>query len=96
MFAFFFNLLIRTIGIPVVAIWLLGNSNILTPQGAFLAVCIVDTIITVPLAIWHGVKVLPNLALIRGKRVVELIIEIVFEIVCVIGIWLVYLSLYNR
>ncbi len=91
MFGFLFNLLLRTVGIPLVAILVLGNT-----KEAFLAVAIVNTILTLPLAIWHAFKVLPNLALIRGKRVLQLVLEVIVEIVCMIGFWLVYVAQYNR
>ncbi|MCA9378899.1 hypothetical protein KC640_00580 [Candidatus Dojkabacteria bacterium] len=95
MFAFFFFLLIRTVVMPVAAIFFLKNSVGLDYEVAFVGVCIVYSLLTIPLAIWHLLKVVPNLALIRLKRSLRLVAEVVIEVLSLAGLWAAFMLTFH-
>lgn len=93
MFAHIFNVLIRVVALPVIAIWTLVNVMGVGDQAALLGVAIVLTIITIPLTLWHLIKVVPNLALFRTMRVLKLILEVIIEVAAVITYWVIYINI---
>ncbi len=84
-----FGLLLRNIGIPIAAIYLLSQTAI-GLQGAFLAVAIVLTIVNIFSILWQLFKIFGNALILRGGRVIIQIFSIVFEIVTVVLYWLYY------
>lgn len=84
-----FALLLRTIGVPIAAIFLLSQTA-LGLQGAFLAVVIVLTVVNVLSIFIQLLKIFGNALTLRGGRVIVQIFSIVFEIVSVVLYWLYY------
>lgn len=80
---------------PVAAIFFLKNSAGFDYQVAFLGVCIVYSILTIPLAIWHLIKIVPNLALIRLKRSARLVAEVLIEMLSLAGLWVAFLLTFH-
>ncbi len=94
MFIRLFFTIVRSIAIPIVAFLMLRNS-FLGEAGAFLVVTIAASIINAVSILFGIVKILPNALLLRGTRVLSLILSIVIEIASVVGFWLFYLTKYN-
>jgi hypothetical protein len=82
---------LRSIAIPIVMITLLKNS-FLGEQGAWLAVIITLTLVNLVSIVVQLLKILANSLLLKGGKVVGLIITIGVEIVSVIVFWIVYLN----
>lgn len=87
-----FFLLLRTVGLPIAAIFIISRTWIGLEVG-FLGVNVVLTIMTIPMLLWDIVKVVPNLALLRTSRVMWLLVEIVIQIVALLGFWIAYASI---
>jgi len=88
----FFFLLLRTIGLPIAAIFIISRTWIGLEVG-FLGVNVVLTIMTVPLLLWDVIKIVPNLALLRTSKVMWLLVEIVIQVVALLGFWIAYASI---
>lgn len=73
--------------LPWGAVLFLVNTSSISDQIVFLGVIIVYTVLTIPLVIWHLIKLLPNLALIKFKRCLQLCIQILVEILSVVSLW---------
>lgn len=84
-----FGLLLRNIGVPLAAIFLLSQTA-LGLQGAFLAVAIVLTIANILSIFIQLLKIFGNALTLRGGRVIVQIFSIIFEIVTVVLYWLYY------
>jgi apolipoprotein N-acyltransferase len=84
-----FGLLLRNIGVPLSAIFLLSQTA-LGLQGAFLAVAIVLTIANILSIFIQLFKIFGNALTLRGGRVIVQIFSIIFEIVTVVLYWLYY------
>lgn len=87
-----FFLLLRTIGLPIAAIFIISRTWIGLEVG-FLGVNVVLTIMTVPLLLWDVIKIVPNLALLRTSKVMWLLVEIVIQVVALLGFWIAYASI---
>ncbi len=88
----FFFLLLRTIGLPIAAIFIISRTWIGLEVG-FLGVNVVLTIMTIPLLLWDVIKIVPNLALLRTRKVMWLLIEIVIQVVALLVFWIAYASI---
>lgn len=84
-----FGLILKNIGIPLAAIYLLSQTS-LGLHASFLAVVITLTVINIFSILWKLFKVFGNAIILRGGRVVVQIVSIVFEIVIVVVYWLYY------
>jgi len=89
----FFTVL-RSIAIPIVA-YLALKSSFLGESGAFLAVTIAATGINVVSILFGIVKILPNALLLRGMKVIGIILSIIIEVGSIIGFWLYYFMVFN-
>lgn len=93
MFSTIFSAVLRCVAIPVVAFLLLQPG--LGDKPAFLAVTIALTVTNVLSIIWQAIKILPNLVLLRGGRIIRSFIRIFIEVASIIGFWLYYLANFN-
>jgi hypothetical protein len=93
MFINIFFTSIRVFLVPAAAIMAL-SSTFVGYQMGFLGVSIILTVILIPMIIWQGIKILPNLALIRTKEVLKLAIDIFLEVVAIFAFWIIYLSIF--
>ena len=89
----FFTIL-RSVAIPIVAFIALRNSFI-GESGAFLAVTIAVTLVNIISVLIGIIKILPNALLLRGVKVIGLILSIFIEIASTFGFWIYYLTKYN-
>ncbi len=94
MFTNIFYAIIRVFVVPAGAIYVLSNTPIGYQMG-FLGVNLVLTLLIIPLIIWQIIKIVPNLALIRTKKVLKLAVEIVIEIIALIAFWAIYASVFS-
>lgn len=85
----FFTIL-RTVAIPYVTILFLSNS--LGEKNAWMAVTIVVVIVTIISIIFQALKILGNTVVLRGGRVIQLIITIIIEIIAAVGFVITYQS----
>ncbi len=92
MFIRFFFLLLRVVGLPLAALYLISQSWIGLEVG-FLGVNIVMSVMTIPIIIWDLIKIVPNLALLRTKNVLLLLMEVIIQVVALVCYWLVYASI---
>jgi len=86
----FFTIL-RTVAIPYVTILFLSQTA-LGEKNAFLAVTIVVVIVTIISVIWQSIKIMGNTFVLRGGRVLTLLITIIIEIVAAAGFVIAYQS----
>jgi hypothetical protein len=56
---------------------------------------IVYSIVTIPVIFWHLIKILPNIALLRGEHVIKAILEVIVEIGSLGGFWAVYIHMFG-
>lgn len=89
----FFTIL-RSVAIPLVAYFGL-KSSFLGESGAFLAVTIALSVINVFSILFGIVKILPNALLLRGTRVITIILSIIIELGSIIGFWVYYFLVFN-
>ncbi len=89
----FFTVL-RSIAIPIVA-YLALRTSFLGDAGAFLAVSIAATVINIVSILFGVVKILPNALLLRGMKVVGIILSIIIEVASIAGFWLYYFIKFN-
>lgn len=94
MFIHVFILAVRHYLVPAAAIWVL-QTTFMGYQGAFLGVNVVLTIVTIPFTLWHIIKILPNLALIRTEAIAKLVVQILMELFSLIVFWGVYLAIFG-
>ena len=93
-FPHIFFTLVRVFVVPLAAMFALSHSFV-GPQVAFLGVNIVNSVLTVPLVVFHTFEIIPNLAFLRTHHIVKLLISIALEIGGLIGFWVVYFSMYK-
>ena len=93
-FPHIFFCLIRVFIVPAAAILALSNS-FMGPQVAFLGVNIVNSILTVPMMVFHLFEIIPNLAFLRTHHIVKLLISIILELIGLVGFWVFYFSMYK-
>jgi len=84
-----FVTVLRSIAIPIVVILLLQNT-FLGQQGAFLAVVLTLTITNIISVISKIIRILPNMVLLKGDKILKLIAGIVIEILSILGFWIYY------
>ena len=77
--------------IPAGTIYILSQ-GMLDYQTAYIGVILLLTVITIPQIIWQGIKVFPNLALIRTGKVLRLVVSIAMEATALIVFWMAYLT----
>lgn len=87
-----FNSLIKYMAPPIVGLVVLQQTP-LGQKNALLLVCIFLTISIIPLSLWLGLRILPNLLLIKAKRAAFLIMEIVVAFCTMVGFWLMYITM---
>jgi hypothetical protein len=80
------------VGLPLAALYLISQSWIGLEVG-FLGVNIVMSVMTIPIIIWDLIKIVPNLALLRTKNVLLLLMEVIIQVVALVCYWLVYASI---
>lgn len=85
-----FTTLVRVFLIPASLIGLLAQTFIGYEQ-AFLGICIINTIITIPMVVVHLLKLLPTMAILRMGAVGRIIVEIILEVSFCVGFWAFYL-----
>mgnify|MGYP001453180965 FL=1 len=93
MFTTIFTSVIRCVAIPVVAY--LALQPAFGDKAAFLIVTIALTVTNILSIIWQVIKILPNLVLLRGGRIIRSFVRIFIEVSSIIGFWLYYLSNFN-
>lgn len=93
MFSTIFSAILRCIAIPIVAY--LALQPAIGDKGAFLTVTIALTVTNILSIIWQVIKILPNLVLLRGGRIIRSFIRIFIEVASIIGFWLYYLANFN-
>jgi len=93
MFTTIFTAVIRCLAIPVVAYMALQSP--FGDKAAFLIVTIALTVTNILSIIWQLFKILPNLVLLRGGRIIRSFVRIFIEVASIIGFWLYYLSNFN-
>ncbi len=89
-----FWVILRSVAIPYVAFILLKDT-FLGEEGALLAIGISLFIVTLISISWNFVKILGNTILLRGEKVIILIIKIAIQIIAVLFIWFHYFSQYT-
>lgn len=93
MFITIFASAIRCIAIPIVAF--LALSPTMGEKPAFLIVTIALTVTNILSIIWQGFRIIPSLMLLRGGKILRIILRIIIEIVSTVGFWIYYLRNYN-
>lgn len=86
-----FGVILRTIAIPFVAIVILSGT-FLGERGAWLAVIITLLIVNGIAVIIDIIKVFPNSLLLKGGKVLTLIISIIIEVGSVVAFIALYSS----
>lgn len=84
-----FGVILRSVGIPIVAILILQNT-MLGEQGAWLAVIITLAIVNTISIIIEVIKIFPNSLFLRAGRVLTLLMSIAIEIMSVAGFIFAY------
>jgi len=90
MFTTIFASILRCVAIPVVAY--LALQPAIGYKAAFLTITIALTVTNILSIIWQMFKILPNLVLLRGGRIIRSFIRIFIEVASIIGFWLYYLG----
>ncbi len=93
MFGFLFWTLVRHVGVPIIVILVFWD-QFGSPQITYAVIAVILTITTVFTASLHLIRLIPNLAFLRQKKLIKLILELVIEVGAVIGFWLGYLVLF--
>ncbi|MBL8014960.1 MAG: hypothetical protein JNK26_02120 [Candidatus Doudnabacteria bacterium] len=96
MFSKLFYLLLRTILLPWGTIWLITNSSDISDQVIFIAVAVAYSVLTVFMVLWHALKIIPNLALIRLGKSAYLLLEVVIEILSIVALWIGYVITFAK
>ena len=94
MFTTIFASIIRCVAIPIVAFILL--QPILGDKAGFLVITIALTVTNILSIIWSLFKIIPSLMLLRGGRILRIIVKIAIEIISIIGFWAFYFINYNH
>lgn len=89
MFNIIFWALFRHVGVPVILLVVFWD-QFGNPEVTFAVVNVILTFSTAIAVIWHLIKLIPNLALLRKKKLTSLVVELVIEIGAVIGFWFVF------
>lgn len=90
MFTTLFVSILKSVAIPIVAFIIL--QPIFGDRASFLIVTITLTVTNVLSIIWQLLKILPNLVLLKGGKIIRLILTIFIEVASVVGFWLYYLA----
>lgn len=75
---------------------MIANSSEIPDQYIFIAVAVAYSVLTVGLAFWHLLKIIPNLALIKLGRSAYLLLEVIIEILSIVGLWAGYAYIFLR
>jgi len=90
-----FFTVIRVFIVPIVGIFMLSGT-FMGLQIAFLAVNVVNSVLTVPLVVFHSFEMLPNLAFLRTHHIMKLLISITLEILGLVVFWVIYFSIFQQ
>jgi len=91
MFTEIFNAALRSIALPIVAILVLSNT-FLGLKNTFLVVVIALTFTNILSILWQVIRILPNLVLLKGRKIIGLVIRIIIEISSMICFWVYFFS----
>ncbi len=91
MFTVILATVIRTIVLPIVFYEFLSTTSI-GRGNAFLAVVVTLTIVNSISILTKLFKILFNTVLLKGKKVIYAIIQIIIEILALLGFWLYFLN----
>ena len=86
-----FAVILRTVAIPIVAIIILQNT-FLGEKGAWLAVIITLIVINGIAVMVDIIKIFPNSLLLKGGKVVGLLLTITLEVASVVAFLAIYSS----
>lgn len=93
MLSHLFTVILRTVAIPIVSITILQNT-FLGEKGAWLAVIIGMVIINGIAVIIDIIKIFPNSLLLKGGKVITLILSILIEVGSIVAFVALYSSRY--
>lgn len=93
MFTTLFLSIIRCVAIPIVAF--LALQSAFGAQSAFLVVTIALTVTNILSIFFQLFKIIPNLVLLKGGKIVRIVMSIIIEVLSIVGFWIYYLTNYN-
>lgn len=93
MFTTLFLSIIRCVAIPIVAF--LALQPAFGAQSAFLVVTIALTVTNILSIFFQLFKIIPNLVLLKGGKIVRIVMSIIIEVLSIVGFWIYYLTNYN-
>jgi len=92
MFSQILWVIIRSVAIPYIAYLFLRDMDFLGEDGAVLAIAIALTIANALAVVWNLVRVLGNTLMLKGQKVIALIISIVIQVGSILFAWGYYIS----
>lgn len=93
MYETIFSTVLKSFALPFVFFLILKNT-ILGEENAFLAVTITLTIVTLLSLLFQVLSILPKLMLLKGHKLLKLMVKMGIEIVALLGFWYYYLTYY--
>ncbi len=89
-----FWVVLRSVAIPYIA-FLILKDTFLGEEGALLAIGIALLIVTIISITLNAIKIIGNILLLRGEKVIILILKIAIQVLVVLFIWIHYFSQYS-
>lgn len=90
MFEALFWIIIRAAAIPLVAVLILREWDILGERNAILVVAIALTIITAISLLFNGLKLIGSTLMMRGQSIVYILLKMTIQIAAVVAIWYIF------